>query len=259
MRSAWRPSTNGKVRLHKRWLAQYFVLQPSSVGGADGYRDRQTTAEPVVGADEMGLQPVEVGLPPLVAGGLMRVGERGARGRSAFERDPLESYEDLHPYIPRTNKSHPLHLLCLRSLATPLPLPPLFIIFPPPLPPFARYNPHSWFGRRQLCWPIATLPRLRRGRGVRKRVPPLPTPPPKGSVLIAKKKHYSNSECTGHIWSGCHKLAKDNEKRKQKEEKGTSKGRITELAAAAGTEESSGTFRFAFGGIGLSLEIGLLR
>ena len=54
-------------------------------------------------------------------------------------------------------------------------------------------------------------------------------------------------------------MAKDNEKRKQKEEKGTSKGRITGFAAAAGTEESSGTFRFAFGSIGLSLKIGLLR
>ena len=39
------------------------------------------------------------------------------------------------------------------------------------------------------------------------------------------KTNYPNSKCTCHI---CHKLAKGKEKGKQKEEKGTSKGRITD-------------------------------
>ena len=59
-------------------------------------------------------------------------------------------------------------------------------------------------------------------------------------------------EAYGRAWSECRKLAKAKEKRKQKEEMGTSKGRITELAAAIVTEESSGTFRPAFGSIGLA-------
>ena len=53
------------------------------------------------------------------------------------------------------------------------------------------------------------------------------------------KNHYLNSGSTGHIRSEYRKLAKDKEKSKQKEGKG--KGRIAELAAASGTEVSSGT------------------